>query len=122
MPSPGRSETPPRVRMKSGRVACVTTSTGCTHTRTLSLSGQDEDTEAHKHSLRAHNPYMLCGRARGRLRASERKIAGKREGGQGDAETESDGNREAEAERERSAETESDAEQQGWSVRAGTLG
>mmetsp|Transcript_23809 Transcript_23809/g.80314 ORF Transcript_23809/g.80314 Transcript_23809/m.80314 type:complete len:245 (+) Transcript_23809:117-851(+) len=28
MPSPGRSETPPRVRMKSGSVACVTTSTG----------------------------------------------------------------------------------------------
>mmetsp|Transcript_19515 Transcript_19515/g.47880 ORF Transcript_19515/g.47880 Transcript_19515/m.47880 type:complete len:267 (+) Transcript_19515:953-1753(+) len=28
MPSPGRSDTPPRVRMKSGRVWCVTTSTG----------------------------------------------------------------------------------------------
>ena len=28
MPSPGRRETPPRVRMKSGSVACVTTSTG----------------------------------------------------------------------------------------------
>ena len=27
-PSPGRSETPPRLRMKSGRVWCVTTSTG----------------------------------------------------------------------------------------------
>mmetsp|Transcript_7830 Transcript_7830/g.21967 ORF Transcript_7830/g.21967 Transcript_7830/m.21967 type:complete len:267 (-) Transcript_7830:1452-2252(-) len=28
MPSPGRRETPPLVRMKSGNVACVTTSTG----------------------------------------------------------------------------------------------
>mmetsp|Transcript_13584 Transcript_13584/g.54459 ORF Transcript_13584/g.54459 Transcript_13584/m.54459 type:complete len:248 (-) Transcript_13584:1255-1998(-) len=28
MPSPGLSETPPRVLMKSGKVACVTTSTG----------------------------------------------------------------------------------------------
>ena len=27
-PSPGRSDTPPRVRMKSGSVWCVTTSTG----------------------------------------------------------------------------------------------
>mmetsp|Transcript_66930 Transcript_66930/g.134904 ORF Transcript_66930/g.134904 Transcript_66930/m.134904 type:complete len:212 (+) Transcript_66930:489-1124(+) len=28
MPSPGRSDTPPRLRMKSGKVWCVTTSTG----------------------------------------------------------------------------------------------
>jgi hypothetical protein len=38
MPSPGRRDTPPRLRMKSGREWWVTTSTGCISTIAMGLS------------------------------------------------------------------------------------
>ena len=64
MPSPGRSETPPRLRMKSGSVWCVTTSTGRVRGRVAERLHHEVGREAEARevmsSSRVIGPVVSC--------------------------------------------------------------